>query len=76
MPHATGPAFQIDFDFVDGARWDDELAEFVLPHELVRTAAEPDTVLLAFLRSSYEAAATKARWDRAAFKRPDGDHDG
>ena len=54
----------------DGARWDDELAEFVLPYELVRTAADPDATLLAFLQSSYEAAANTARWDRAALERP------
>jgi hypothetical protein len=54
----------------DGARWDDDLAEFVLPYELVRTAADPEAALLAFLQSSYEAAADTARWDRAALERP------
>ena len=49
-----------------GARWDDGLGEFVLPYELVRTAADPDAVLLEFLQSTYEAAATAADWDRAA----------
>ena len=43
-----------------GARWDDDLAEFVLPYELVRTAEDPDALLLAFLQSTYEAAATAA----------------
>ena len=56
----------------DGARWDDGLAEFVLPYEAVRTAADPDRTLLAFLQSTYEAAATTAGWDRAALERPDG----
>ena len=51
------------------ARWDDDLAEFVLPYELVRTAADPDAVLLEFLQSTYEAAATRAGWDRAALER-------
>lgn len=55
-----------------GARWDDELAEFVLPYELVRTAADPDAVLLEFLQDTYEAAATAAAWDRDALERPDG----
>ena len=45
-------------------------AEFVLPYELVRTAADPDAVLLEFLQSTYEAAATTAGWDRAALERP------
>jgi hypothetical protein len=54
-----------------GARWDDGLAEFVLPYELVRTADDPDEYLLAFLESTYDAAATTAAWDRAALDRPD-----
>jgi hypothetical protein len=53
-----------------GARWDDELSEFILPYELVRTADEPDAVLLEFLQSTYEAVAHTAAWDRAALERP------
>jgi hypothetical protein len=53
----------------DGARWDDELDEFVLPYELVRTAADPDRLLLEFFQSTYEAAADTAGWDRAALER-------
>jgi hypothetical protein len=55
-----------------GARWDDTLSEFVLPYELVRTAADPDATLLAFLQSTYDAAARTANWDRAALERSDG----
>jgi hypothetical protein len=58
-----------------GARWDDDLGEFVLPYELVRTAADPDALLLTFLESTYVAAATTARWDRDALERPDGADD-
>lgn len=54
----------------DGARWDDELGEFILPYEIVRLAADPDATLLHFLQSTYEAAATAASWDRAALERP------
>ena len=53
-----------------GARWDDDLGEFVLPYELVRTAPSPDLTLLTFLQSTYEAAASAAEWDRAALERP------
>lgn len=60
---AVGPA---------GARWDRDLAEFVLPYELVRTAPDPDAVLLEFLQSTYEAAASTAKWDRPALERPGG----
>jgi hypothetical protein len=53
------------------ARWDDGLGEFVLPYTDVRTAADPDGVLLEFLQSTYEAAARTARWERAALERSD-----
>ena len=56
----------------DGAGWDDDLAEFLLPYERVRTADDPDAALLEFLQSTYEAAATTAGWDRAALERPPG----
>jgi hypothetical protein len=53
-----------------GARWDDDLAEFVLPYEVVRTAPDPDAALLEFMQRTYEAAADAAQWDRAALERP------
>lgn len=53
-----------------GASYDEQLGEFVLPYELVRTADDPDRVLLEFLQATYEAAATTAGWDRAALERP------
>jgi hypothetical protein len=63
------PGFR-DVAIVPGdARWDDDLAEFVLPYEAVRTAEDPDAVLLAFLQSTYEAAADTASWDRASLER-------
>jgi len=34
----------------------------------VRSASDPDAVLLAFLQSTYEAAANAAQWDRAALE--------
>jgi hypothetical protein len=40
--------------------------QFLLPYEAVRTAADPDATLLAFLQDTYEAAADLAGWDRAA----------
>ncbi|MCK0112718.1 DUF5996 family protein [Ornithinimicrobium sp. F0845] len=53
-----------------GARFDEELGEFVLPYAAVRTAVDPDAVLLDFLQKTYEAAAVAAGWDRAALERP------
>lgn len=52
------------------ASFDEALGEFVLPYEVVRTAADPDAVLLDFLQTTYEAAADNAHWDRAALERP------
>ncbi len=51
------------------ARWDDSLGEFVLPYEIVRTAPDPDGVLLDFLRTTYAAAADTARWNRQELER-------
>ncbi|MFZ0071426.1 MAG: DUF5996 family protein [Xanthobacteraceae bacterium] len=47
-----------------------ELGEFLLPYDAVRTAADPDALLLEFLQSTYEAAANLAHWDRAALECP------
>jgi Family of unknown function (DUF5996) len=55
---------------VPGASWDDALGEFVLPYTAVRTAADPDDLLLSFLQASYEAAADLAAWDRPSLERP------
>jgi hypothetical protein len=46
-----------------------EMGEFLLPYEAVRTAPSPDEALAAFVRSTYEQAATLAKWDRAALER-------
>jgi hypothetical protein len=46
----------------------DEMGEFVLPYDAVRTAADPDAALLAFLQSTYEAVASLADWNRAALE--------
>jgi hypothetical protein len=41
----------------------------LLPYDVVRTAEFPDRVLLAFLQTTYEAAANLGEWDRAAVER-------
>jgi hypothetical protein len=46
-----------------------DLGEFVLPYDAVRTAGDPDTVLLDFLQSTYESAADLAHWDRSELER-------
>jgi hypothetical protein len=53
-----------------GARYDPTLHEFVLPYEDVRRAEEPERALLAFLQSTYAAAAELGGWDRASLEVP------
>jgi len=43
--------------------------EFVLAYDVVRQAESPDDMLLAFLQTTYEAAADLGGWDRAALER-------
>jgi hypothetical protein len=51
------------------AFYSNELSEFLLFYDDVRTAADPDQSLMEFLQSTYEAGATLANWDRASLER-------
>lgn len=46
------------------ASWHDGLSEFYLPYDAVRSAEDGDAALLAFLESTYLAAAALGGWDR------------
>jgi len=50
----------------EAARFDSALGEFILDYDAVRGAEDPDAALLAFLNSTYAAAADLGGWDRAA----------
>ena len=52
----------------DAAFYSPEFRQFLLPYEAVRTAPDPDRTLLQFLHSTYEAAADRGVWDRAALE--------
>jgi hypothetical protein len=52
----------------DAAFFSEQLGEFILPYDAVRTATDPDSALLDFLQSTYEAAADAGKWDRAALE--------
>ena len=52
----------------EAAYFDSDLGEFILPYVAVRTADDPDALLLAFFQSTYEAAAELAQWDRNALE--------
>ncbi len=43
----------------EAAFFSEALGEFILPYDAVRTAADPDKMLLDFLQSTYEAAADR-----------------
>ena len=53
----------------EAAFFESTLGEFILPYDAVITATDPDAVLLAFLESTYAAAADLANWDRAMLER-------
>jgi hypothetical protein len=57
-----------DCSVTPGAYFDKGFGEFILPYEVVRSAADPDEVLLDFLETTYAAAANAGRWDRAALE--------
>jgi hypothetical protein len=47
------------------AGWNASLGEFVLGYDDVRNAPSPRAALLDFLAAAYDAAATRANWDRS-----------
>jgi hypothetical protein len=49
--------------------WDADWQEFTLPYDEVRTATDPEAVLASFLKSTYDAAADLAEWDRVRLER-------
>jgi hypothetical protein len=53
---------------VPGASWSAELGEYLLPYRAVRSADDPDALVLAFLQETYAAAAELGGWDRAALE--------
>lgn len=52
------------------AFYSNDLKEFILKYDDVRSAKSPDDAVLEFLESAYEAGANLAHWDRAALERP------
>ncbi|WP_257570644.1 DUF5996 family protein [Streptomyces sp. NP160] len=62
------PGFQEAAGLPDGSAYSVEGGQYRLPYEAVRTAADPDAALMAFLQRTYELAADGAGWDRAALE--------
>jgi Family of unknown function (DUF5996) len=49
--------------------YDKNVGQFILPYDAVRTARDPDALLLSFLQETYAAAADLAKWDRKNLER-------
>jgi hypothetical protein len=48
----------------EAAVWSAPMGEWLLPYDALRAAPDPDAALMAFLQSTYRAAADLAHWDR------------
>ena len=52
----------------EGTYYHETLREYILPYSIVQKSTDPDRTLLEFLNSTYDAAATLAKWDREALE--------
>lgn len=53
----------------EGATYNTMMREWLLPYEIIRGADDPRATLLAFLESTYEAAARLGGWNRGELER-------
>ena len=60
----AGPGFNQAAVQPAEAGWYEPLGEFVLPYSVVQASDRLDEMLMSFLQSTYEAAATTGGWDR------------
>jgi hypothetical protein len=58
------PGLELQTVSPEAAFYHPELKEFVLMYDRVRGAGSPEQIVLDFLQSTYEAAATLANWNR------------
>jgi hypothetical protein len=56
----------------EGVYFDPKLGEFLLPYDIIRGSSDPEAALMAFLTSTYRAAADLGAWDRGALECPIG----
>ena len=52
----------------EAAYFDTSLGEFLLPYDAVRRSQDPEAALMAFLESTYRAAADLGAWDRGGLE--------
>ena len=72
FPHAAfyayaypAPSGYADASIPGPARYDQAMGEWLLDYDAVRSADDPDAMLLGFLQATYDAAAELGGWDRA-----------
>jgi hypothetical protein len=53
----------------EGAFYSADFREFIMPYDRVRGSKTPDDTLLQFFQATYQAAADRGNWDRAALER-------
>ena len=63
------PGFSSTLVQPEMATYNSTFGGFYLDYEAVRTATDPEALLLAFCRSTYEAAAVSGKWDRDSLER-------
>jgi hypothetical protein len=52
----------------EGAAWSDAAGEWILPYDVARASANPESTLSSFLDSIYSACGYAAGWDRDRFR--------
>jgi hypothetical protein len=50
------------------ASWVEEMGEWLMPYEAVRTCADPRRAILDFLAAAYRVATSLGGWDAAAYE--------
>ena len=70
--HPAGPGFSGGDLGVPGARWDDDLGEYLLEWEDVAAASDPFALALDFARSAFRHACATCGWDPALAATADG----
>ena len=63
------PGFAVQRVRPEAAFYHPQMKEFLLMYDDVRAAASPQTALMEFLQSTYDAAADGGKWDRKALER-------
>jgi hypothetical protein len=53
------------------ASYNQAIGEFLLMYDDIRSTSSPESNLMDFLETTYEAGANLAKWDRAALERPE-----